>query len=148
MDLRQPLLLYLGSQLLGSDLDRLKSDFRDFLGKDPLGSAIGTVLVGGLLFYEAERRENPKVQTLNDALMYVSTSLSVGYSDIFPKTEKGKLIAAALQTLGPAISSQALDPPHIAMNKYEDDSLDMQRRMLDKLDAILTELERQRPKAP
>src|SRR6202000_342496 len=82
---------------------------RDTLVKDPLESVLMTVLVGSYLFFHAEKNENPKVKTMSDAMGFVSTSLSVGYSDIFPKTEKGKLIASALQTFGPALSARALD---------------------------------------
>ncbi len=144
MEAKNALALWLGSQLLGDDLDGLKTTVRDAIGKDPIGSVVTTVLVGGALFFEAERHDNPKVKTLEDALVFVSTSLSVGYSDIFPKTERGKLIATVIQTFGPAMSAQALDPPHIAMNKYEDDSLGMQQKLLEKLDAILVELKAQR----
>lgn len=140
MDARKALLVWLGSQLVEDELDGLKTLFRDKLTADPIGSMLTTVLMGGVLFFEAEKEHNPKVNSLSDALVFVSTSMSVGYSDIFPKTEQGKLIATALQTFGPALSAQALDPPHIASNKHEDDVLDVQRQLLGKLDAILTEL--------
>jgi hypothetical protein len=63
------------------------------------------------LFYRAEHGHNPKVQTFADALLYCSTSISVGYHDIFPRTEQGKLIATFLHTVGPALATRALDPP-------------------------------------
>lgn len=140
MDARKALLVWLGSQLVEDELDGLKTFVRDKLTADPIGSMLTTVLMGGVLFFEAEKEHNPKVNSLSDALVFVSTSMSVGYSDIFPKTEQGKLIATALQTFGPALSAQALDPPHIASNKHDDDVLDVQRQLLGKLDAILTEL--------
>jgi len=49
------------------------------------------------------------VKTYWDALHYVSTSLSVGYANIFPVTPAGKAIGAVVQMLGPALSSRALD---------------------------------------
>lgn len=140
MDARKALLVWLGSQLVEDELDGLKTLFRDKLTADPIGTMLTTVLMGGMLFFEAEKEHNPKVNSLSDALVFVSTSMSVGYSDIFPKTEQGKLIATALQTFGPAMSAQALDPPHIASNKHDDDVIDLQRQLLGKLDAILTEL--------
>ena len=109
------------------------------------------VLVGGYFFYQAEKGQNPKVNTMGDALVFVSTSLSVGYSDIFPKTEKGKLIATALQTFGPAISAQVLDPPKAkeeppppAALPASDEMLKNQREILNTLGAILDELKASR----
>ena len=49
------------------------------------------------------------MQTYWDALHYVSTSLSVGYANIYPVTQTGRLIGAVVQMLGPALSSKALD---------------------------------------
>jgi hypothetical protein len=57
----------------------------------------------------AEEGHNPAVRTYWDALHYVSTSLSVGYANIFPVTQTGKLIGAVVQMVGPALSSKALD---------------------------------------
>jgi len=61
------------------------------------------------LFLCAEEGHNPSVKTYWDALHYVSTSLSVGYANIFPVTPAGKAIGAVVQMLGPALSSRALD---------------------------------------
>jgi voltage-gated potassium channel len=127
-------------------VEGLKNDVRNALTDDPIDSVLLTVLIGSHLFYECEKGINPKVVTFNDALVFVSTSISVGYSDIFAKTEKGKLIATALQTFGPALSAQALDKPHVSSNRMDEELLATQHKMLDKLDAILTEL--QKNKAP
>ena len=78
---------------------------------DPMGTLLGTVLGAATAFYVAERGHNPKVKSPFDALVFVSTSLSVGYSDIFPKTPMGKLVASAVMTLGPSLSARALDAP-------------------------------------
>jgi len=51
----------------------------------------------------------PSVRTFWDALRYVSTSLSVGYANIFPATQAGKAIGAVVQMVGPALSSRALE---------------------------------------
>jgi voltage-gated potassium channel len=51
------------------------------------------------------------VKSYYDALVYVSTNLSVGYSDIFAKTPRGKAIGTALMTYGPAMSSKIFDTP-------------------------------------
>lgn len=78
---------------------------------DPMGTLTSTVAAATLAFYVAERGKNPKVRRLSDALVFVSTSLSVGYSDIFARTTGGKAIASLLMTLGPALSARALEEP-------------------------------------
>jgi len=71
------------------------------------------VCTAAALFLCAEEGHNPSVKTYWDALHYVSTSLSVGYANIFPVTQAGKAIGAVVQMLGPALSARALDrdPP-------------------------------------
>jgi voltage-gated potassium channel len=145
-------LLALAAALMGDPLaEGAKNKVRDTLTRDPMESALMAVLVGGYFFYHAEKGQNPKVNTLGDALVFVSTSLSVGYSDIFPRTEKGKLIATALQTFGPAISSQVLDPPKAKTEPpappaltASDEALANQREILSTLGQILDELKRAR----
>jgi voltage-gated potassium channel len=61
------------------------------------------------VFYQAEKNVNPKVNTIYDALEYCSSSLSVGYTSIFPQTPVGKLVATLLMTFGPAMSGMILD---------------------------------------
>ncbi|MGZ6125852.1 MAG: ion channel [Myxococcales bacterium] len=61
------------------------------------------------LFLSVEEGRNPAVRTYWDALHYVSTSLSVGYANIHPVTQAGKLLGAVVQMVGPALSSRALD---------------------------------------
>jgi hypothetical protein len=92
-------------------LDRLKGGVRDGFARDPMGSVLAAVLGGAWMFYKAERGHNPKVKSYYDALVYVSTNLSVGYSDIFAKTPRGKAIGTALMTYGPAMSSKIFDTP-------------------------------------
>jgi len=75
------------------------------------------------LFLCAEEGHNPSVRTWWDALHYISTSLSVGYANIYPVTQTGKLIGAVVQMVGPALTSRALEQDHP-----------------DRTDALLTEL--------
>ena len=97
---------------MGKDaLDRFKGGVREGFAKDPMGSVLATVLGGAWLFYKAERGHNPKVKSYYDALVYVSTNLSVGYSDIFAKTPRGKAIGTALMTYGPAMAAKIFDTP-------------------------------------
>ena len=120
----------------------LKKVLRDAAAKDPVDSLVATVLGGALLFYYAERGHNPKVATYYDALVYVSTCVSVGYADIFPKTPTGKALASALMALGPAIAAAALDPPSAerAPEPADPRLLLFQEKMGATLDAILVEL--------
>jgi hypothetical protein len=66
------------------------------------------VCAAAALFLCAEEGYNPAVRTYWDALHYVSTSLSVGYANIFPVTQAGRAIGAVVQMVGPALSARAL----------------------------------------
>lgn len=118
----------------------LKAALRDGVARDPLDALVVTVLGGAFLFYVAEKDVNPKVKTYWDALVYVSTCLSVGYADIFAKTPQGQAIATAIMTVGPAMAAKALDPP--AAEQSDEQSLAVQKTIAEKLDAILTELKK------
>jgi hypothetical protein len=118
-------------------IEQLKDGIRAKYTEDPIGATATTVLVASWLFYRAERGHNPKVQSLYDALVYVSTSLSVGYSDIVPKTPAGKTIGTAVMTFGPAMAAGLLDEPDKA-KKAEADT----RAVVDRLDRILAALEK------
>src|SRR3954467_3794353 len=67
------------------------------------------VSAAAVLFFCAEEGHNPSVRTYVDAVHYISTSLSVGYANIFPVTQAGKAIGALVQMVGPALSAKALD---------------------------------------
>jgi hypothetical protein len=95
------------------------------------------VALAAAIFYAAEEGENPGVKTYIDALHYIATSLSVGYANIFPVTQMGKLIGAVVQMVGPALSARALDSG-AASAPQSDPAL------LARLDAILEELRLQR----
>jgi hypothetical protein len=107
------------------------------------------------------------VETYWDALVFVSTCLSVGYADVFARTPAGKAIAAAVMTLGPAMSGAMLDPARAAgcqpdtageadkIGRRADgtpalspsESIAVQRIIVDKLEAILVELRALRAEA-
>ncbi|HEY1956468.1 MAG TPA: ion channel [Polyangiaceae bacterium] len=128
-----------GAQGNGFSYASLKTALRDGVARDPLDALVVTVLGGSFLFYVAEKDVNPKVKTYWDALVYVSTCLSVGYADIFAKTPEGQAIATALMTVGPAMAAKALDQPSAEQN---DEALAVQKTIAEKLDAILTELKK------
>jgi voltage-gated potassium channel len=122
-------------------VQRVKDGIRKGYAKDPLGTTVNTVLVASWLFYRAEKGHNPKVQSFYDALVYVSTNLSVGFCDILAKTPAGKTIGTALMTLGPAMATRALD------EASADGEGASTRAIVDRLDKILGVLEK-RPPAP
>jgi len=121
-------------------LARLKAGVRERYTDDPIGTTAVTVLVFGALFYRAERGKNANVRSLYDALEYVSTSLSVGYSKIFPETREGKLLATALMTFGPSMAAGLMDEPRRPrLDRERDDAV------LARLDRILAALEARAP---
>lgn len=133
----------------GGDLSygTLKQGFRELVLRDPLDSLLVTVVGGAYLFYLAEKGKNPKCESFWDALVFISTCLSVGYDDVFARTDAGKAIATFVMTFGPAMSGAALDPP--AAEKKPDppspellQSLEVQRAIAEKLDGILEALKR------
>jgi voltage-gated potassium channel len=114
--------------------------------EDPMNALAASVLVGAAAFYAAEREHNPKVNSFYDALVYVSTNLSVGYSDIFAKTEAGKAIATTLMTYGPALAARAFDVPNEAQERAAEGerSEAALRDIAGKLELILQEMQSQR----
>ncbi len=93
------------------DFATMKSSVRSWAKDDPIDALIATVFGGGLAFYLAERHTNANCQTPWDGILYMSTSLSVGYDNLFPTTPIGHALATFAQTFGPALSGAALDPP-------------------------------------
>jgi hypothetical protein len=126
----------------GSPLASLRDRARGLQARDPAGAVFATVLAAGVAFHAAERGRNPKVSSLYDALVYASTNISVGYSDILARTPAGKLLGALLMSFGPALAARALDAPAVpGASPASDEAL---REIAGKLDAILSEL-RARP---
>jgi hypothetical protein len=127
-----------------------KRGLREALLRDPLDSLAAVVLGGSYLFYLAEKGQNPKVTSFWDALVFVTTSLSVGYDDVFARTASGKAIASFVMTFGPALSGAALEPPlaekaaaeaekaaaEAARAAAEAEALAVQKAILARLDGI------------
>ncbi len=112
---------------------------------DELGALVGW---GAALFYLAESDANPAVTTYWDALHYIAASLSVGGTHIFPVTTLGKTIASAVMAFGPALSARAVGVRYdagaaVAEAAAAPSSADL-RAVVERLDAILLELQRQR----
>jgi hypothetical protein len=141
------LLLGVGSGKAPEDWLRSAHGYvREKQAEDPMNAVVFTVLLGAAAFYAAERGENPKVTSYYDALVYVSTNLSVGYSDIFAKTDTGKAIASTLMTYGPALAARVFDVPHEAKDRAAEGerSEATLRDIASKLELILQELQTQR----
>ena len=84
--------------------------------------------------------------------MFVSTSLSVGYADIFARTPTGQALATALNMFGPAMTGGLLEPTTEAdatttaeAKAEREKALLVQEKILEKLDAILGEMQKSRP---
>jgi hypothetical protein len=117
--------------------DDLVSPLKD----SPAQSTLAFVAITTVLFYLAERKHNPKVQDIYDALIYCTTNLSVGYSDIFARTPLGKVIGSLLMTFGPALAAKTLDGRAAAKEPAADDK---QAEILSTLRQILVELRTQK----
>ena len=115
-------------------------EFSAKLAERPAQNTLIILGLGAVLFYMAERDANPKVNTIYDALEYCSSSLSVGYTNIFPQTPLGKTVATLLMTYGPALSGAMLEGPkqsHETTRATED-------KVLKTLEEILAELKKGR----
>ena len=101
----------------------------------PARNTAAVVAASAAIFYAVERDHNSKVNDIYDAMIYCSTCLSVGYGDIFARTPIGKLIGTTLMTIGPALSSRAVD------GTATPESIELQRQTLDStMEAILLQL--------
>ncbi len=118
----------------GEDLsiEGLKARLRSEVARDPLDAIVQFTIGAAWLFYQAEHGEHARIETFSDALIYISTSLSVGYHEIHPKTQAGQVIASVVQMVGPSLAASALNPP--ASDKPANDAV------VERLDAVLDEL--------
>lgn len=118
-----------------------KAAARATVMRDPMDSALATLTGATMLFYLAERGVNPKVKSPLDALVFISTCLSVGYSEIFARTSAGKAIASTVMTIGPSITAQLFAPPARSQAPAPDPGLkevaDLQRQILARLDLLV-----------
>ena len=116
---------------LGTEIDRWAAALAD----SPARNTATLVGLSTVLFYVLEKNHNPKVNDVWDAMVYCSTCLSVGYGDIFAKTPLGKVLGAALMTVGPALAAKTLDGPAAERRDA------VQAQVLETLKQILAKLE-------
>ena len=105
------------------------------LTEKPATSVAQIVAASAVVFYMAERGHNPKVKSLWDAMIFTSTCLSVGYSDILARTPVGKMVGTALMTYGPALATKSLDGKAKAPDTTQEDILKTLRAILQKLES-------------
>ncbi len=118
----------------------VKNKLRGLAERDPMDALLATVLGGGLLFFKAEQGKNPRCNTYWDAVLYVATSLSVGYDDVFPKTDAGHAIATAVHTFGPALAARAFSPPAAKLEVQQQEADRKTEELLAVNKAILARL--------
>jgi voltage-gated potassium channel len=118
----------------------LKREVQAAVAKDPFDATVVTVFGGAFLFYMAEKGKNPKVESYWDALVFISTCLSVGYHDVFARTPGGKAIATAVMTIGPALSGAIFDAPAAEKARAEQEAIRVQQAIVGTLGEILAEL--------
>jgi hypothetical protein len=119
-------------------------EFSAKLAERPAQNTLIILGLGAVLFYYAERNENPKVNTIYDALEYCSSSLSVGYTSIYPQTPLGKLVATLLMTYGPALSNAILNGPRVSDQPLHA----TEEKVLATLEQILIELKNRQSMPP
>lgn len=117
-----------------------KTALRELATRDPMDSIATVVGLGTVLFYLAEKGKNEKCNTIWDALVFITTCLSVGYDDVFARTLAGKAIASFVMTVGPKLSASIFDPPKREADREAAEAAALQRAVLDRLDSILAAL--------
>jgi voltage-gated potassium channel len=125
---------------LGAALQGWEARGKEALNRNPLQSLAALVLGGSVVYWAAEREKNEKVQSFWEALEYVSTCASVGYSNIFPATAMGRVVASLLFVLGPSLAAKALDHPSEGAHPGGAAIPPGQQAILTRLDEILFEL--------
>ena len=125
-------------------LQSWKDRLLDYAVDHPLESLITLVTGSAWVMYLAEREVNEGITTYDDALYYVSTCLSVGYANVFPQTQIGKLVAAVVMILGPSLTSWVIEGRLVARQAEAPPPPDP---VVQKLEAILQELRARRAEA-
>lgn len=94
-----------------ADKAALEQQILAWAAGNPLAAAGELLGVASLAFYVVEKGANPKINSLVDAVYYITTCASVGYADVFAVTQPGRAIAALVMTVGPALAARIFDRP-------------------------------------
>jgi len=135
------LLWAMASSMFADELRTWRDELVESYAREPTETTLRLVAMASSAFYAAERHANPRVDSFEAAVEYVTTSLSVGYSNIFPVTPQGKVIASLLATFGPSMAAGLMAPPRA---QTESQDRDLAEQILARLDLIARELERAR----
>lgn len=132
-----------------------KNRLLDFAVDNPTEALLAVLTGGAMVFYLAERGANERVQSYADALHYIATCFSVGYANLFPQTIIGKVVASTIMSIGPSLASWQLEGRLV--RRSAEAAVDPEATppaprpdfapVVDKLDAILRELQAQRQAA-
>ena len=105
-------------------------------------ATLGVIVLGALGIYIIERDVNDAITSPGDALWWaISTTTTVGYGDIYPKTAEGRLIAVALMLTGiGVIGVFTATIASFFMIEEKEEGLSDVRERLDQIDAKLERL--------
>jgi hypothetical protein len=111
--------------------------FEAVFGKQTRENTLVMVGLATILFYAAERNRNVKVEDIWDALEYCTSSLSVGYTDVYPQTPIGKIVGSALMTFGPSLVTRLTRAPEAPQpDPVQDEILATLRQIRDHLQRL------------
>jgi hypothetical protein len=130
--------------LLGdsNDLSALKQGLRAWAKKDPMDALLATVIGGGLAFYLAERHTNASCKNPWDGILYMATTLGMIHDGDAPTTSTGRTLTAFVRTFAPSLAYHALEPTTAEARASEAEKNAVQLAILERLDRIVTLLER------
>lgn len=135
-------------------LQRWKNALLDHAVDNPLEAMLMVWTGAAMVFYLAEKEANEEVRSYGDALHYVATCFNVGYANIYPVTQVGRMVAALVMVMGPALVAWQLEGRLVRREREATEAAAAPAGpdftpVVAKLDAILEELKAQRlPSAP
>lgn len=121
----------------GETYASLKQDLRRWATEDPIDALVTVVIGGGIAFYLAERDTNAACKQPWDGILYIATSLSVGYDNAFPTTPAGHALATFVQTFGPSLAANAFEPTAAEVRSEAARAAAVDEAILARLDDIV-----------
>lgn len=102
---------------------------------------LSILLISATIFYFVEYGINPNVDSFDDAFWYLMVTITtVGYGDIYPKTEAGRIIGTIIMFTGIGFMSFLTATLTSAIIKNRDNNSDDIHDKLDKLHLEINEL--------
>jgi voltage-gated potassium channel len=126
-------------------LQRWKTALLDQAVDNPLETLLMVVSGAAMVIYLAEKDVNEGITTYADALHYTTTCLTVGYANIFPITQVGKMVAAFVMMAGPSLTAWQLEGRLVKREAEKAAAAEPSdtAAVVAKLEAILQELRKQ-----